>query len=239
MSHSVQWTAEKVASFWEINHSLFARRRFSQQVGPVLSKLVHQYLPSYESAVIDFGCGDGTLLHQLRDGHTRLVGTDFKMPSGFQPLTGRNLLSADPDQAWFVADEDTVCLDGLFDTVLLIEVVEHLDDDAITHVLVKCRALLKPQGVLLITTPNQENLQDNTVNCPDCGCVFHRVQHVRSWSVETLSSELDRHGLRAKAVYSTDLGRMQRRPLSRWLHTAMDILDRRKMPHLVGIFQRD
>jgi 2-polyprenyl-3-methyl-5-hydroxy-6-metoxy-1,4-benzoquinol methylase len=238
MSHPVQWTPQKVAAFWEVNHSLFARRRFSQQVGPALRTLVQGQLPSSGAAVIDFGCGDGTLLRQLRDGHTRLVGTDFKMPEDFQPLNAQDLAAADPAQAWFVPDEDTARLDGRFDAVLLIEVVEHLDDATLAHVLQKCRALLKPNGVLLITTPNQENLQDNTVNCPDCGSIFHRVQHVRAWSAELLSTALAERGLRAKAVYTTDLGRMQRRPLSRWVRTALDHLDKRKMPHLVGLFQR-
>jgi 2-polyprenyl-3-methyl-5-hydroxy-6-metoxy-1,4-benzoquinol methylase len=238
MTHTVQWTHEKVSAFWEVNHLLFARRRFSQQVGPALRQLIHRQLPSGVAAVVDFGCGDGTLLHQLRDGSTRLVGTDFKMPSGFQALVGQDLAVVDPSQAWFVADADTGRLDGYFDAVLLIEVVEHLDDDALAHVLGKCRALLKPQGVLMITTPNDENMPNNTVNCPDCGCVFHRVQHVRAWTTETLTSAICAHGLRAKSVYCTDLGRMQRRPVSRWLHTAMDRLDKRKMPHLVGLFQR-
>lgn len=238
MSHTVQWTPEKVAAFWEVNHSLFARRRFSQQVGPALAQLIHRQVPGGGATVIDFGCGDGTLLRQLRDGRTRLVGTDFKMPSGLQPLNDQDITAADPGQPWFVADADTGFLDGRFDAVLLIEVVEHLDDTALAHVLGKCRALLKPQGVLMITTPNDENLPNNTVNCPDCGCVFHRVQHVRSWTADSLSKALAAHGLRAESVYSTDLGRMQRRPLSRWLHTAMDHLDKRKMPHLVGMFRR-
>jgi len=238
MSHTVQWTPEKVAAFWEVNHSLFARRRFSHQVGPALGRLIHHQLPAGGATIIDFGCGDGTLLHQLRDGRTRLVGTDFKMPSGFQVLEGHDLAAVDPGQPWFVADADTVRLNGRFDVVLLIEVVEHLDDGALAHVLDKCRMLLKEHGVLLITTPNDENLPNNTVNCPDCGCVFHRVQHVRSWTADSLGKALATHGLRAKSIYSTDLGRMQRRPLSRWLHTAMDYLDERKMPHLVGLFQR-
>ena len=238
MTHTVQWTPDKVAAFWEVNHSLFARRRFSQQVGPSLRQLVHRHLPKGAATVVDFGCGDGTLLRQLRDDRTRLVGTDFKMPSGFQLLGNQDLATIDPSQTWFVADANTSRLDGQFDAVLLIEVVEHLDDAALAHVLGKCRALLKPQGVLLITTPNDENLPNNTVNCPDCGCVFHRVQHVRAWTAETLTAALAAQGLRAKSVCSTDLGRMQRRPLSRWLHTAMDRLDKRKMPHLVGLFQR-
>ena len=47
-----------------------------------------------------------------------------------------------------VADADTGRLDGYFDAVLLIEVVEHLDDDALAHVLVHDLGLVSGNRVL-------------------------------------------------------------------------------------------
>ena len=46
----------------------------------------------------------------------------------------------------------------------------------------------------MITTPNEEVLSNNAVFCPECGHEFHRWQHLRSWSADSLASALARHG---------------------------------------------
>ena len=70
------------------------------------------------------------------------------------------------------------------------KVIEHLDDPTLDGVLVESRRILAPDGALVLTTPNEENLAREHVMCPDCGCIFHRWQHRRSWSRASLSSAL-------------------------------------------------
>jgi 2-polyprenyl-3-methyl-5-hydroxy-6-metoxy-1,4-benzoquinol methylase len=237
MPHTVVWTPDKVASFWEVNHGLFSKRRFSQQVGPALSQFINRHVNLRGKIVMDYGCGDGALLKILRSSGAILIGSDFREPAGFAPLpTSQKEFRA--DQPYFVRDDSLSVLAGKADLVLLIEVVEHLEDEFLDAIIANVNTLLSPGGHLLVTTPHQEDLQANTVNCPDCGCVFHRVQHVRSWSAETLSRRFADAGLKQISVITTDLGRAQRSLPSRLLHTLLDTLDHRKMPHLVGLLQK-
>lgn len=89
--------------------------------------------------------------------------------------------------------------------ILLIEVIEHLDDVSLESVLIDCKRLLKPNGVLLISTPNDEVLEDSTQVCPDCGAYFHSVQHIRNWNYQSLQVVLNKYGLTCKKCVTTNL----------------------------------
>jgi len=56
--------------------------------------------------------------------------------------------------------------------VLLIEVVEHLKSDILDATLREIHRIMRPGGVLLITTPNNEDLSRSMKFCPDCGAIF-------------------------------------------------------------------
>lgn len=236
--HNVEWTPEKIANFWKVNHSLFARRRYSQQVGPALARLIGRDVAKPGSRILDFGCGDGALLTRMINGRSVLVGYDFEPPAASLPWP------KDPEQSkvlslsnfYYISNERLGEISGVFDAVLLVEVVEHLPDRDLDQMLSTSLQALRPGGRLFITTPNEESLHQNTVNCPDCNCIFHRVQHVRSWDIETLTRYVAERGFAPKKVFATDLGRMQRSFASRWVHTVVDVLDKRKLPHLIGIF---
>jgi SAM-dependent methyltransferase len=234
--HKVEWTNEKVKEFWRVNHANFSRRRYSQQVGPALSRIVNRHVPA-GSVILDYGCGNGDLLKVLDVARYSLIGTDYEQPLGFQPLGELGDL-ATKGGVRFVAAEQLEKLNGQVDAVLLIEVVEHLEDAVLGDVLGRIGEVLRPGGTLMVTTPNREDLAYNTVNCPDCGCMFHRVQHVRSWTSASLADRLRQQGFAAKSLLETDLGRMQRSLPSRLIRTALDKYDRRTEPHLVGLFQR-
>jgi SAM-dependent methyltransferase len=235
-SHKVEWTEQKVRDFWHVNHANFARRRYSQQVGPALARLIDRNVPS-GSVVLDYGCGKGDLLRVLDASRYRLLGTDYEVPEGFSRFDG-DVGAAAGGQRYFVDEGQMESLRGKVDAILLIEVVEHLDDATLDGVLARVEALLRPDGSMLVTTPNREDLAYNTVNCPDCGCIFHRVQHVRSWTAAALTERLARNRFSPISIMETDLGRMQRSPVSRWIRTILDKHDHRIDPHLVGFFRK-
>jgi len=85
-----------------------------------------------------------------------------------------------------------------FDVVLLIEVVEHLRSDILDATLREIHRVMRPGGVLLITTPNNEDLSRSMKFCPDCGAIFHEWQHVRAWDVVGLAKELKAYGFAVK-----------------------------------------
>jgi SAM-dependent methyltransferase len=90
--------------------------------------------------------------------------------------------------------------DGFFDAIVMSEVIEHLDDDILERALVEVRRLLKPDGKLLVTVPNDEKLEDGIVLCPCCGERFHRWGHVRSFTRASLAAMLRAHGFEVTRV---------------------------------------
>jgi len=57
--------------------------------------------------------------------------------------------------------------------------------------------------VVMITTPNEENLEKGEVICPECGCTFHRMQHINTYSSEDLTNLMMKYGFEKKAVLTT------------------------------------
>ena len=76
--------------------------------------------------------------------------------------------------------------DGAFTTVVMSEVLEHLDDDTLARAFAEARRVLVSGGRLLITVPHDERLSDNEAYCPRCGEVFHRWGHVRRFDRASL-----------------------------------------------------
>lgn len=98
-----------------------------------------------EVRLLDVGCSSGALLIRAREMGFEAEGVD---PSARAAATAR--------QAGFKVHtgplEGAQFPDASFEAVTLIEVVEHLRDPR--SLLVECRRILKPRGILLITTPN-------------------------------------------------------------------------------------
>ena len=131
-----------------------------------------------------------------------------------------------------VSDLPSQLAAAAYDTTFLIETVEHLLDDDLQPVLQEISRLTKVGGTVVVTTPHNENLDSAAVMCPDCGCTFHRWQHVRSWTPDSLTETMRQHGFKplyCKAVHfslPTLVGRA---------YVLASKLLRMKMPHLIYI----
>jgi SAM-dependent methyltransferase len=85
-------------------------------------------------------------------------------------------------------------------SAFVIDTVEHLLDDELRPLLADVHRALRPDGSLVVVAPNEEKLQIGETVCPDCGCMFHRLQHVRSWSADRLAAFLSECGFETVAV---------------------------------------
>ncbi len=93
-----------------------------------------------------------------------------------------------------------------FDLVLCSEVLEHLSDLQVKMGLKEVNRVLKPGGYFLGTVPNNENLCENMVICPDCGKIFHRWGHQQQFDrrklEKILADDLKVLGIKSKLFIS-------------------------------------
>jgi SAM-dependent methyltransferase len=93
--------------------------------------------------------------------------------------------------------------DAYFGTVVISEVLEHLDDDVLAKTLREIRRVLKDGGAIIGTVPARENLHAQFAICPHCGEHFHRWGHVQSFDEARLRQimQLDFGNIKVREKY--------------------------------------
>jgi SAM-dependent methyltransferase len=188
MIERLTWTPELIARFWNaLSQTRLLELAFSKLAGPYLYMVAKQYL-SQSGRHLDFGAGDGDFVRLLVD---RGVPT-----AAFEPSPARQAVIA-------------ACLDGRspflgcigpdyrgvpFDVIFMFEVIEHILDDNLADTFALLDRLLAPNGRLIITTPSNEDLELACAVDPRGEILFHRWQHVRSLTRQSLSEILERFG---------------------------------------------
>jgi ubiquinone/menaquinone biosynthesis C-methylase UbiE len=203
--HEVQWTDEKVKRFWDFfnNYKSFENLWFSKSAGRGIIRVVQKYFP-LKGKVLDYGIGKGHFTEYLLENRElELYGCDFSEETVNNVTTKFNG-QTNFKECTLVQGFPSGFDENKFDVVFLIEAIEHLTDDYLLPTIREAQRILKPGGKFVITTPNKENLAEQHVICPDCGGVFHRVQHVRSFTKESLSTLVDSAGFKTIFCDATD-----------------------------------
>lgn len=91
--------------------------------------------------------------------------------------------------------------------------------------------------MLIVTTPNGEDLSASQIYCPNCDSKFHRWQHVRSWTGKTLGDFMEKLGFEVVAKVETNFSD---KPGVRALlkNFVRMILKRNPQPHLAVIARK-
>ena len=113
-------------------------------------------MPLQNMRVLDAGCGRGELTVLLRQaGAARVDGVDFS-PDAVRRATSHVTRSLGQDDAVRIVhgslQEPDVFAEGLFDLVLMIDVVEHLPGPVLRQALVNIGTWMKPDAMLLVHT---------------------------------------------------------------------------------------
>lgn len=224
--HEVRWTDDRVSRFWDYLSLHDAGEFFSEKHSrDIADRLVKASKPR---TVLDIGCGTGPLVAEFTRRGLAATGID----SSPGVLDAARLRA--PDGTFHLGSVGAIPLpDDQFDAATLIETIEHLDDATLALALLEARRVLRPGGTLLITTPNDERLEDSKRQCPDCGAEFHIYQHVRSWTPRTLATALRAGGLDPVSIRATRLLENTSGPerIARRLYYRI----RRQAPRLVAI----
>ena len=197
MVKRIHWTPQLVSTFWDgVAQTELDNLSFGKVAGPDFIELISKFLVP-GGRHLDFGAGSGHVLQILLDRGLNAAGFDpspdrqallFNKIGGHQNFLG--VQGADSNEQ--------------YDVVLLMEVIEHILDDDFQQVLERVAMFVKPGGSLIVSTPNNENLETASVYCPVSDIFFHPWQHVRSFTPDKLSGCLAGFGFTSEFIALAD-----------------------------------
>jgi 2-polyprenyl-3-methyl-5-hydroxy-6-metoxy-1,4-benzoquinol methylase len=193
--HDVTWNMDKIAHIWDF-YTVHENDYFSQTMGDSILKTVRRKIP-LKGKVLDFGCGSGHFLEKLLKKKIYTAGFDLSKES--LQIVEKKLRSNPFFLGTFHSFSFPTSLsDDSYDVIFFIETIEHILPDQRDSILRELHRILKKGGHIVATTRNQENLEIKKVICPDCGCIYHRKQHLSSFSESSLASLMAAAGFSAK-----------------------------------------
>ncbi|MBL7701527.1 MAG: class I SAM-dependent methyltransferase [Ferruginibacter sp.] len=242
------WTAADIAAFWNWQSKNIKGRQlyFTAVMAPAIVQFIKKK-GLLKGAILDYGCGAGHLLEQmLKVPEVNFYGLDFSADSIDETrkrTSGKNNLK----ELVLVDILPTHFNDEQFDTITLIETIEHLQDETLHETMQELFRLLKKDGKLFITTPFNENLETNLNFCPFCKSEFHHMQHMQSFNIESMDALAKKYGFNVNFCISMDIEKLRlgtvkyavKKNLKK-LAVAMGLKEEaaEKTPNLVAIFAK-
>ena len=204
---SLEWTPEKVAAFWDYYASapLSHQQYFSNLVGEALLSYVRTWIPEI-GEVADYGAGPGYMLQHLLTECKRCWALDFSENS-LNHL--RNSYGGAPKFAGVAKIDEDTRKELKVDTVFCLETMEHLLPDQVDWTAAFLRDILRSGGKVVVSVPNEEQLEKEHVFCAGCNHYFHRWQHMSSWNVERMRAVMEKNGFVTLYCGALSLQRIQ------------------------------
>lgn len=140
--------------------------------------------------VLDIGCATGALLLHLRERGWQTSGVEIS-PSAEYARVKRNL-----DVRSLPLEENHFSADS-FDLILASHLIEHLNEPAAFTA--EARRILRPEGRLLLTTPNIAGFQARLFGSRWRSAIF---DHLYLFSIRTLKALLVKTGFSVEGVYT-------------------------------------
>lgn len=195
---SLQWTPDLAKRFWRdlAGTEFLAEIAFSRFAASYLVDLSLGYVAA-NAVVLDFGSGFNA--HLARE----LLGRGFTVRVS-EPTVEEAQLAPDIRTHSRFRGIDPDIVHDSYDGIFAVEVIEHLFDDAVPAVMTRIRSGLKSGGVLVMTTPNGEDLRLASRYCPVCQHLFHPWGHLRSFDRPRLLDLLTQSGFACEALLNVD-----------------------------------
>lgn len=187
MAKTLKWTHELIEKFWTgVSQTRLSELSFSKLNADYLIEVIVDHLQP-QGRHLDFGAGEGDLVRALLEkGYAT---------AAYEPVIARSaLFPADITTHPKYLGAANSAGSERFDVVLMIEVIEHVLEEDLPGVLQKVKSSLVDGGTLIVTTPDTEDLELASAFCPTCETLFHRWQHLRSFTAPSLAALFARHG---------------------------------------------
>lgn len=134
--------------------------------------------------LLDVGCGGGRFLNRMKKRGWQVEGIDFDAQATQRTAARYGIRVHTGDLAQCVLPPDS------FDAITMSQTIEHLYDPAAT--LAECLRILKPGGLLVMTTPNVESIGAGEFGAFWRG--WEAPRHLHLFSVESLRRLAQRAG---------------------------------------------
>jgi SAM-dependent methyltransferase len=134
-----------------------------------------EFIPIDVQTILDVGCGNGAFLNKLPERY-RIVGLDFSWEA----------LKYVKNKAIYGNIAVLPFKSESFDLVTCLEVLEHLPLNVFEKALFEIQRVSKKY--IIVSVPNDEDLDFALVICPICRCWYHPSRHVRSFNPERLKT---------------------------------------------------
>lgn len=219
------WTEEATQRLWAwVGATPRLQESYaSRQIGEGIVAFL-QATGTLHGQVLDYGCGDGSLIERLLEAGVACSGCDAS-PLAVSRLQQRLEGRRGWQGAFLTSGVGLPFGDDKFDVVTCIETLEHVRSESLQPLLREIKRVLRPNGLLLVTTPFEEDLEVSMHYCPFCDTAFHRWQHLRKVGLNDLESWCEAGGLPVRHSWAVDFRSFQE-PICRWSglrHLSWDI----------------
>lgn len=136
----------------ELKHSTYDKFRGNETI---IKKRQKKYIKYFDSCrnVLDVGCGRGEFLELLNEENISATGIDAN--EDMVKICREKGLDVFHINIYSFLKDKVEFYDGVFCS----HIIEHLDPQDAVELLDLCQLTLKPHGMLIIITPNPQNLQ--------------------------------------------------------------------------------
>ena len=240
------WTAGDIAAFWDWQSKNLLRQQqyFTATMAPGIVKFIKKK-GLLKGDVLDYGCGAGHLLQEmLKQSSANFYGLDFSTDS-IEETKKRTAGKSNLKQLVLIDKLPLPFKDEQFDSITLIETIEHLQDEVLHETMQELFRILKHNGKIFISTPFNEKLDDNLIFCPFCKSEFHHMQHMQTFNVAALHALANRHGFGIEDCVNTDIQRLKLGPVKYFVKQVLvkmaeiaGLKDavKNKTPNLIALF---
>jgi len=162
--------------------------------GDIVSRVILSLSKRYVGKnTLDVGAGSGALIKAFQEKYKsdkHIVGVDIA------PKT---------KEIQYANCTDLPFEDGSFDTCFCTDLIEHLADPDLDKCLNEINRVLKLKGYGIFSTIADENLNDRTVTCPECGRKFHIRGHCQVFNEERIGSLFQSKGFKVVKIKTIKL----------------------------------
>ncbi|MFM9911772.1 MAG: class I SAM-dependent methyltransferase [Chitinophagaceae bacterium] len=151
-------------------------------------RITADMVPQDVTSLVDAGCGNGIFLNRLLSERPNIISCGFdRSEEALKHVKVKKFIGAIND----------IHLDNKsFDCVSCLEVIEHIPLNLYPITLNELSRLSKKY--LLISVPYDEDLLEDSTQCPACKSIFNSNLHLRSYSTEVFSNLFNNYGFYCK-----------------------------------------